>query len=363
MLRTESGGRLSLPGRVDDAVLQQLFATARVYLQPSLHEGFGSAVAEAMLHDCIPVVPPHFSLPEVVGPCGVYADPTDLQSLEARVTDVLEGRFTPAEPPRDRILREYPAARREKALLALCPDCSLQRCRRRRPVASAPVRLPTKGEGSKYIWRDTASRTTMLAATSATPEPISPPRTEFLPFARPDIGEAEIAAVVEVLRSGWITTGPQAQAFEREFAEAVGAPFALAVNSCTAALHLALEALGVGAGDEVLTSTVTFTATAEVVEYLGGRHVFLDVEAGSLNITPDGVRAGILRQYDVRADGCYSRESGGRLRAVVPVHFGGLLCDMVGLQAVAREFGIAIVDDAAHAFPAARDERRASSTI
>ena len=119
LLRTESGGRLSLPGRVDDAVLQQLFATARVYLQPSLHEGFGSAVAEAMLHDCIPVVPPHFSLPEVVGPCGVYADPTDLQSLEARVTDVLEGRFTPAEPPRDRILREYPAARREKALLAL----------------------------------------------------------------------------------------------------------------------------------------------------------------------------------------------------------------------------------------------------
>ncbi len=195
----------------------------------------------------------------------------------------------------------------------------------------------------------------MLATTVPTPEPISPPRTEFLPFARPDIGEAEIAAVVEVLRSGWITTGPQAQAFEREFAEAVGAPFAIAVNSCTAALHLALEALGVGAGEEVLTSTVTFTATAEVVEYLGGRTRFLDVDAGSLNITPDGVRAGILRHYDIRADGCYSRESGGRLRAVVPVHFGGLLCDMVGLQAVAREFGIAIVDDAAHAFPAARN--------
>lgn len=158
-----------------------------------------------------------------------------------------------------------------------------------------------------------------------------------------------------MLRSGWITTGPQAQAFEREFAEAVGAPYAVAVNSCTAALHLALEAIGVGPGDEVLTSTVTFTATAEVVEYLGGRTRFLDVDPGTLNITPDGVRAGILRHYDVRADGCYAHDTGGRLRAVIPVHFGGLLCDMVGLQAVAKEFGIAIVDDAAHAFPATRD--------
>jgi len=119
LLRKESAGRLSLPGRVEEAVLQQMFATARVYIQPSLHEGFGSAVAEAMLHDCIPVVAPRFSLPEVVGPCGLYAEPTDLPALEARVIDVLEGRFTPPEAPRARILREFPAAHREMALLRL----------------------------------------------------------------------------------------------------------------------------------------------------------------------------------------------------------------------------------------------------
>jgi len=184
---------------------------------------------------------------------------------------------------------------------------------------------------------------------------VSPPRTEFLPFARPDITEAEIAAVVEVLRSGWITTGPEAQAFELEFAEAVGVPHAVAVNSCTAALHLALEALEVRPGDEVITSTITFTATAEVVEYLGARTRFLDVDPATLNLTAEVVRSGILRYYEARHDTWYSRDSGGRLRAIVPVHFGGHLCDMVGLAAVAREFGIAIVDDAAHAFPASRD--------
>lgn len=119
LLLTESGGHLSLPGRVEDAVLQQLFATARVYVQPSLHEGFGSAVAEAMLHDCIPVVSPLFSLPEVVGPCGLYANPSDLEALEEKVTEVLENRFIPPEAPRARILREFPAARRKDALLAL----------------------------------------------------------------------------------------------------------------------------------------------------------------------------------------------------------------------------------------------------
>lgn len=181
-----------------------------------------------------------------------------------------------------------------------------------------------------------------------------PLRTGFLPFALPDIGEAEIAAVVEVLSSGWLTTGPQVQAFEREFATAIGVPHAVAVNSCTAALHLALEALQVGPGDEVLTSTVTFTATAEVAEYLGARTRFLDVDPTSLNLTPEIVRSGILRHYELRGGGCYSSDSGGRLRALLPVHFGGQLCDMLGLEEVAREFGLALLDDAAHAFPASR---------
>ena len=119
MLRAESGGQLTLLGRVTDEVLQELYSTALIYIQPSLHEGFGAAVAEAMLHGCVPIVTPHFSLPEVVGPCGLYAEPRDLAGLEGRIRQVLEGRFTPPESPRARILREFPADRRREALLAL----------------------------------------------------------------------------------------------------------------------------------------------------------------------------------------------------------------------------------------------------
>lgn len=178
------------------------------------------------------------------------------------------------------------------------------------------------------------------------------PRPEFLPFAVPDIGEEEIAAVVKVLRSGWITTGPEVQAFQREFAQAIGAPYAIAVNSCTAALHLALEALGVGPGDEVLTTTLTFTATAEVVEYLGARTRFLDVDPLTLDITPELVRTAVAKEYVRKAEGLIHRTTGGRLKAIVPVHFGGQICDMPAFVALASELGVALVDDAAHALPA-----------
>jgi perosamine synthetase len=193
---------------------------------------------------------------------------------------------------------------------------------------------------------------------SALPKPIPvpiPERHTYLPFAVPDIGEAEIAAVTAVLRSGWITTGPEVQAFEREFAAAVGVEHAVAVNSCTAALHLGLEALGVGPGDEVLTSTITFTATAEVVEYLGGRTRFVDVDADTLNLSPERVRSLIEKEYK-RVDRAWvHRETGGTLRAIVPVHFAGHLADMPGFMALGRELGVAVLDDAAHAFPAALD--------
>ena len=184
-----------------------------------------------------------------------------------------------------------------------------------------------------------------------------PPRTTFLPFALPDLTEAEIEAVVRVLRSGWITTGPEVQAFEREFADQLGVRHAVAVNSCTAALHLALEAAGVGPGDEVVTSTITFTATGEVVEYLGARTRFADVDPDTLNLDPAAVRELIRREYRRDGDRWMHRETGGRLRAIIPVHYGGQPCDMPALQAIAEEHGLFVVDDAAHALPAALDGR------
>lgn len=159
---------------------------------------------------------------------------------------------------------------------------------------------------------------------------------KFLAFAAPDIGEEEIAEVVDSLRSGWVTTGPKARRFEQDFTDYLGGGVeSVAVNSATAGLHLALEALGVGPGDEVITTTHTFTATAEVVRYLGATPVFVDVKADTLNIDVDAVRAAITP----------------RTKVIIPVHYAGLAADMTALAAIARESGIAIVEDAAHAFP------------
>ena len=184
------------------------------------------------------------------------------------------------------------------------------------------------------------------------------PRDAFVPFAVPDLTDAEIDAVVRVLRSGWITTGPETKAFEREFAAYVGAPHAVALNSCTAALHLGLEALGVRAGDEVLTSTLTFTATAEVAEYLGARARFLDVEPDTLNLSVERLRACLEQEYQRREGGWRHRETGGRLGAIVPVHYAGHPCDMDAILALAREYEVPVLDDAAHALPAAIRGRR-----
>ena len=161
--------------------------------------------------------------------------------------------------------------------------------------------------------------------------------TPFLPYALPEIGEEEIAEVVDALRSGWITTGPKAARFERDFAVFLGdeALHCVAVNSATAGLHLALEALGIGPGDEVITTTHTFTATAEVVRYLGADVRLVDIDPATLNIDPALVEAAITP----------------RTKAIMPVHYAGLAADMPALLSIARRHGLKVVDDAAHALP------------
>ncbi len=160
--------------------------------------------------------------------------------------------------------------------------------------------------------------------------------SNFLPFHAPDIGEEEITEVVEVLRSGWLTTGTKAKQFENKFAAMVGARHAIAVNSCTAALHLALESIGVREGDEVIVPTMTFAATAEVVTYLKAKPVLVDCTPDTLNISPEGIEQAITP----------------RTKAIVPVHFAGHPCEMSRIHALARAHNLAVVEDAAHALPA-----------
>lgn len=159
---------------------------------------------------------------------------------------------------------------------------------------------------------------------------------KFLPFALPDIGEEEIAEVVHALRSGWITTGPKTKQFEQDFASLfdVGVE-TIAVNSATAGLHIALEAVGIGAGDEVITTPYTFTATAEVVRYLGAHPVFVDIDPDTLNIDPTKIEAAITN----------------KTKAIIPVHFAGLACDMSEILRIARKHDLKVIEDAAHALP------------
>ena len=162
------------------------------------------------------------------------------------------------------------------------------------------------------------------------------PTNDFLPFALPDLGEEEAAAVLACLRSGWITSGPVSRQFEQDFADYLGGEVhAIAVNSATAGLHLALEALGIGPGDEVIVPTMTFTATAEVVRYLGADPVIVDVDPHTLCLQPEAIEAAITPNT----------------RAVIPVHYGGLACDIDAIVALARRHGLRVIEDAAHAFP------------
>jgi len=160
-----------------------------------------------------------------------------------------------------------------------------------------------------------------------------PVRSNFLIFGMPCLGEEEIEEVVQTLRSGWIGTGPRAKQFEDEFAAFVGSQFAISVNSCTAALHLSLIALGIGPGDEVISTPLTFCATVNVIEHVHAKPVFVDIDPLTLNIDPNRIGSAITP----------------RTKAIIPVHFGGLSCDMDPIMEIADRYGLAVVEDAAHA--------------
>lgn len=160
--------------------------------------------------------------------------------------------------------------------------------------------------------------------------------TKLVPYHVPLIEEEEIQAVVETLRSGWITTGPKTKTFEDAFARYIGARHGVAVNSCTAALHLSLEAIGLKKDDEVIVPTLTFTSTAEVVAYFGARPVLVDVDPIYFNLSLQTVQKRITP----------------RTRAIIPVHFAGHPCAMDSILVFAAGRGLTVVEDAAHAIPA-----------
>ena len=171
---------------------------------------------------------------------------------------------------------------------------------------------------------------------SAEPVPASERRYEFLPFSPPSIGEDEIAEVVAALRSDWITTGPRTQAFAAAFAEATGAPAALPLNSCTAGLHTALKTLGIGPGDEVISTPMTFAASVNVIEHVGATPRLADVEPDTLNIDPALVE----------------RAMSPKTRAIIAVHYAGHPAELDALRALAQSANVALIEDCAHAFPA-----------
>src|SRR5690349_24419328 len=207
--------------------------------------------------------------------------------------------------------------------------------RRSPPSPSSPTREATVTEPRRTMRALPEHRGAGVSAVTA-PARARSRRATFLPFAPPLVGQEEIDEVVDTLRSDWITTGPKTRRFETAFAGYLGAPGALALNSCTAALHTALVTLGVGPGDEVITTPTTFAASVNVIEHVGARPVLADVEPDTLNIDPARVEAAITP----------------RTRAILPVHFAGHPVALDRIEELARAHRLEVVEDAAHALAA-----------
>jgi dTDP-4-amino-4,6-dideoxygalactose transaminase len=181
----------------------------------------------------------------------------------------------------------------------------------------------------------------------------------FLPFSAPSFGQEERKELLEALDSGWITTGPRTKRFEEAFAAFVGAREAVAVNSCTAALHLALAALRIGTGDAVITSPFTFAATANVVVHQGAYPVFVDIDPNTYNLDVTKLRSFLKVQcsWDAEKHLLSLKRNGRRVRAIIPVHYGGNPCEMDRILRLAGRYGLAVIEDAAHAAGASYRER------
>ncbi|TDI76011.1 MAG: DegT/DnrJ/EryC1/StrS family aminotransferase [Bacteroidetes bacterium] len=182
----------------------------------------------------------------------------------------------------------------------------------------------------------------ILTVNSPTPEKISP---SFIPYCRHSIDREEIDEVVLTLKSSWLTSGPKTQSFEKDFADYIGCEHAVAVSSCTAALHLGLSVYGIGAGDEVITTPLTFCATAEVIEYQQAKPVFVDIEPKTFNIDPKLVEEKIS----------------SRTKAIIPVHYGGIPCDMSSIYDIAEKHNLKVIEDAAHAMGSIYQNRKIGS--
>lgn len=183
-------------------------------------------------------------------------------------------------------------------------------------------------------------------------------KSDFIPFALHDIGREEIKEVIDTLKSNWITTGPKTALFEKKFAEYIGGGYALAVNSATAGLHLAMECINLQPNDKVITTPYTFTATSEIIRYFKADPVFIDIKHEDYNIDPRGIEKFCSKDCIMKNKVLYHKRSWSPVKAIVPVHIGGSPCDMDKILQLAKRYNLKVIEDAAHALPCAYKGKR-----